>query len=246
VSQQLALISGFAPQNVIDIVQEQMTRIATGGNKSLSLGFVLGLGLAIWSANAGMKAMIDALNVIYGEHERRGFFRLNLLSLGFTVGMIASFLFAVGAVVVFPIMLSVVGLQSLAGALTQALRWPALVLMILFGLALLYKFGPDRRNARWEWVSVGSVFAAVTWIAGSALLSWYLGSFANYNATYGSLGAGIGLMMWLWLSSCVILIGAELNSEIEHQTARDSTVGRDRPLGQRGAAMADTVGAAQA
>jgi membrane protein len=246
VSQQLSLIAGFAPQSVIDIVQEQMLRIATGGTKSLSVGFVFGLGLAIWSANAGMKAMIDALNVIYGEQEERGFVKLNLLSLAFTVGMIASFLFAVGAVVIFPVMLSFVGLGSAAGVLTQVLRWPALVLMILAGLAVLYRHGPDRRNARWQWVSVGSIVAAVTWLAGSVLLSWYLANFANYNATYGSLGAGIGLMMWLWLSSCVILVGAELNSEIEHQTARDSTIGRDKPLGRRGAAMADTVGAAQA
>ncbi len=245
VSQQLSLIAGVAPQSVIDIVQEQMLRIVSGGNRSLSFGFVFGLGLAIWSANAGMKAMIDALNVIYGEQEKRSFVRLNLMSLAFTVGMIASFLFAVGAVVVFPVILSYVGLSGAAGVLTHLLRWPALVVMILFGLAVLYRYGPDRRNARWQWVSVGTLFAALAWLAGSILLSWYLAHFANYNATYGSLGAGIGLMMWLWLSSSVVLIGAELNSEIEHQTARDSTVGRDKPLGRRGAAMADTVGEAQ-
>ena len=114
----------------------------------------------------------------------------------------------------------------------------------MIGLAVLYRFGPSRREPRWQWLSVGSVFAAVAWLASSALLSWYLANFANYDATYGSLGAAIGLMMWMWISSIVILVGAELNSEIEHQTARDSTVDGEKPLGGRGAAMADTVGAA--
>jgi len=115
----------------------------------------------------------------------------------------------------------------------------------MFGLSLLYRFGPSRRDAQWRWVSVGSALAAFGWLAVSAAFSWYLSKFADYNATYGSLGAVIGLMMWLWLSTTVILVGAELNAEIEHQTARDSTVGGGKPLGARGAAMADTVGAAQ-
>jgi membrane protein len=119
------------------------------------------------------------------------------------------------------------------------------LLMIVFGLALLYRFGPSRRNAEWRWVSVGSVFAALAWIAGSMAFSYYLANFANYDATYGSLGAVIGLMMWMWLSAIVVLVAAEINAEIEHQTARDSTVGREKPLGARGAAMADTVGEAK-
>ena len=115
---------------------------------------------------------------------------------------------------------------------------------MIVGLAVLYRFGPSRRKPRWQWLSVGSIFAAAAWLISSALFSWYLTKFANYNATYGSLGAGIGMMMWMWVSSIVILFGAELNSEIEHQTAHDSTVGPEKPLGVRGAVMADTVGAA--
>ena len=125
------------------------------------------------------------------------------------------------------------------------LRWPALLALVIFGLAVLYRFGASRREPQWQWVSVGSVVAAVLWLAGSMLLSWYLQNFADYNATYGSLGAGIGFLMWLWLSSIAVLLGAELNAEIEHQTARDSTVRPDKPLGARGARMADTVGSAQ-
>ena len=116
------------------------------------------------------------------------------------------------------------------------------VLMIL-GLSVLYRYGPSRRLAKWRWISIGSVFAALAWLAVSSLFSWYLGNFANYNATYGALGAVVGLMMWMWLSIIVVLVGAELNSEIEHQTAHDSTVGLAKPLGVRGAVMADTVGA---
>ena len=126
------------------------------------------------------------------------------------------------------------------------LGWPLMFVLIILGLAVLYRYGPSRRLPKWRWISVGSVFAALAWLAGSSLFSWYLGNFANYNATYGALGAVVGLMMWMWLSTIVVLVGAELNSEIEHQTARDSTLGPDKPLGIRGAVMADTVGPAKA
>jgi membrane protein len=189
-----------------------------------------------------MKAIIDALNVVYDEKEKRGFFWLNLTSLTLTVAAIISLLFAIAAVVVLPVLLNYVGLTDFSEILLRVLRWPALLLLIITGLAVLYRFGPSRTEPRWEWLSVGSVAAAVAWLVASALLSWYLANFANYDATYGSLGAAIGLMMWLWISTIVILFGTEFNSEIER--ARDSTVGGDKPLGARGAAMADTVGAA--
>jgi membrane protein len=150
------------------------------------------------------------------------------------------------AVVVLPLVLAFLGFaaERQAGWL-PLLRWPALFVLVMAGLAVLYRFGPSRRRAKWRWVSVGSLFATTAWLVISLLFSWYLSRFADYNATYGSLGAVIGLMMWLWLSTTVVLVGAELNSEIEHQTAKDSTVGPAKPLGARGAVMADTVGAAQ-
>jgi membrane protein len=237
-------LAGILPQGGFDIVQEQVDRIASKGNAKLGFGFIFGLGLALWSANAGMKAIIDALNVIYEEKEKRGFIKLNVISLTLTLGAILSLLFAIAAVVILPLVLGHLASNSLLELLLRILRWPALLLVIMLGLAVLYRFGPSRTEPRWEWLSVGSAIAAVAWLAGSALLSWYLGNFANYDATYGSLGAAIGLMMWLWLSSTVVLLGAELNSEIEHQTARDSTVGKKEPIGHRGAKMADTLGAA--
>jgi membrane protein len=152
---------------------------------------------------------------------------------------------AVGAVVVAPLLLSPVGLAGMTEEIVRFARWPALIAAMLLGLSVLYRDGPSRRAAKWQWISLGAVVATLTWFAGSAALSYYFANFANYNATYGSLGAAIGTMMWMWMSAIVVLFGAELNSEIEHQTARDTTIGAEKPLGARGATMADTVGAAQ-
>jgi len=244
INDHLSLGAGFLPQGALDIIKDQVTRITSKGDANLGLAFIFGLGLALWSANAGMKAIIDALNVAYDETEKRGFIKLNLISLTLTLAAILSLLMAIAAVVVLPLVLGYLGLGAVGEMLLRILRWPALFLLIIIGLAVLYRFGPSRSKPQWQWLSVGSVLATIAWLIASALLSWYLGNFANYDATYGSLGAGIGLMMWLWISALVILLGAELNSEIEHQTARDSTVGAEKPLGARGAAMADTVGAA--
>ncbi len=245
IADHLSLAGGILPQGALDIVHEQITRLTSGSSSKLGLGFLAGLAIALWSANAGVKAIMDALNVAYGEKEKRGFIKLNLVSLAFTLAGIGSLLLALGAVVALPIALNFLGLQSIPNTLLGFARWPALLLMILGGLAVLYRYGPSRREPRWRWITPGSLFAAVTWLISSALLSWYLASFANYNATYGSLGAAIGMMMWLWISSIVVLLGAQLNAEVEHQTARDTTIDGDKPLGERRAVMADSVGQAR-
>ena len=245
IGKHLAFASALMPAGPYGLVEEQVTRIAQGSNGGLSIAFMLGLLLAIWSANAGMKAMIDALNVIYGETEERSFIRLNLLSLAMTLGGLVFLLLAIATVIVLPLVFAWIGLQGVGERAIVMLRWPVIMIVIALGLATLYRFGPSRRAAQWRWLSVGAVAATLLWVAGSALFSWYLSNFADYNATYGSLGAGIGLMMWLWLTSIAILIGAEINAEIEHQTARDTTVGRTKPIGTRGAVMADTVGVVQ-
>ena len=244
ISDQLALLSGILPDSAVEILREQIGRLTANSSK-LGLGFIFGLAVALWSANSGMKAIMDALNVVYEEKEKRGFIKLNLISLAFTLAGIGVLLLALGTVVVLPIALNYLGLHNATDLLLRLARWPLLIVIVIFGLAVLYRYGPSRREPRWQWISVGSAFAAVAWLVSSALLSWYLGSFAHYDATYGSLGAGIGMMMWMWISSIVILFGAQLNSEIEHQTVRDSTVRGDKPLGARGAVMADTVGKAQ-
>ena len=243
ITDHLSFVAGVVPSSAYDVIQDQITRIASKSDGKLSLAFALSVAIAIWSANAGIKALFDGLNIVYDEDEKRSFVWLNVVSLTFTAAAIVALLLAIAAVVVFPLILAFVGWRLNATMLTLV-RWPALFVLVMIGLSLIYRFGPSRREAKWRWLSVGSVFAAFTWLAASLLFSWYLSNFANYNATYGSLGAVIGLMTWMWLSAIVVLLGAELNAEIEHQTARDSTVGAEKPLGLRGAVMADTVGAA--
>jgi membrane protein len=238
----LQTLALMLPEGSFQIVQDQIARVLMKGNTALGATFLFGLALAVWSANAGVKAVIDALNVVYEEREKRSFVRLNLLSLAFTTGGIAALLLMVSAVVALPLALDHLGLAPESQLIVSLTRWPLLLVILLTALGLLYRFGPSRRPARWEWLSVGTLAAALLWIAGSSLLSWYLSNFANYNATYGSLGAAIGLMMWMWMSAIIVLCGAELNSEIEHQTALDTTIGHAKPLGRRGAVMADTIG----
>jgi membrane protein len=244
INDNLQLLQGVMPEGGIAIVKEQVTRLAQTSNGALGLGFLFGLALALWSANAGMKAIIDALNVVYDEREKRGFVELTLVALAFTFDGLVIIILALGAVVVFPLALAWLGLESQSAELIAILRWPALFVIVMLALAVLYRFGPSRTPPRWHWLSVGTLFAAFAWLVVSALFSWYLSNFAHYDATYGSLGAAIGLMMWLWISVIVILIGAELNAEIEHQTARDTTIGHEKPLGMRRAVMADTLGEA--
>jgi membrane protein len=213
INDHLTLLSDFLPAGGLDIVREQINRIA-GRSSELSVGFIGGLLIALWSANAGVKAMIDALNVIEERDERRGFVRLNALSLTFTLGALMFLLVAVGAVVAFPLVMSAFGLSQILDTTTWLIRWPVLLVLVLLAIAMLYRFGPSGGQRR-RWVTPGAVFAALAWLAGSAALSFYLSNFADYNATYGSLGAGIGLMMWMWLSTIVVLLGAEFDTVID-------------------------------
>jgi membrane protein len=238
-------LSALLPGGAIDIVSKQIRSIVQRGSSELTFGFIFGLGVAFWSANAGMKAIFDALNVIYDEEEKRSFIKLNLISLLFTLSAIALVLAAFASVTVIPFVLKYAALEGGTRFIIGYGRWLGMFVVTVLALSVLYRYGPSRATARWHWISVGSVFAAVLWMITSITFSWYVANFGTYNATYGSLGAAIGMMMWMWLSIIVVLVGAELNSEIEHQTARDSTTGAPLPLGMRGAAMADTVGEAQ-
>jgi membrane protein len=239
----LNTLSGVLPGGALDIIREQVTRIASQGNGTLGFGFAFGLGLSLWSSNAGMKAIFDALNIVYGEEEKRSFIKLNLLSLSFTLGAIAFILIALAGIIVLPIVLNFIGLGSGTEWLVSLARWPILLIGVIVGLSLIYRFGPSRDKAEWRWVTPGGIIAAVLWLAVSMLFSWYVANFGSYNETYGSLGAVIGFMTWIWLSTTVVLLGAEINAEMEHQTAKDTTEGAHQPMGARGAQMADTVGA---
>jgi membrane protein len=212
--QSLALM---LPGDSFAIVQDEITRVVAKENSSLSLAFGFGLVLSVWSANAGVKAVLDALNVAYEVEEKRGLIHLNLVSLAFTVAGLAAVLVMIGAVIGVPLALQHVGIDQSARHLVQIGRWPVLGLVLLAALLALYGLGPSRAAPKPRWLVIGAVLAIVLWLIGSVLLSWYLSNFANYTATYGSLGAAIGFMTWMWLSAIIVLVGAELNSEIERQ-----------------------------
>ena len=242
IERQVQALSGVLPGGAVEIIGEQLRRVSAQGTQKLGFTFVTGLAIALWSANAAMKALFDTLNVVYDEKEKRGFVKLNLVSLAFTLSGILFILVALGAIVVLPAILDSLGLGSAIEWLLRILRWPLLLLVVALGLAVIYRYGPSRARARWRWISWGSVIAATLWLAASMLFSWYSTNFGSYNETYGSLGAIIVFMTWMWISATIILIGGEINAETEHQTARDTTTGRPEPLGTRGARMADTIG----
>jgi membrane protein len=239
VRDQLQHLAQVFPSAAVDLMGQQMMRLATERDSNLSLAALVSVLLSVWSANAGMKTLFDGLNVAYEETERRNFFIRSALTYAFTLALLLFLVVVAAILVAAPIALDALRLRTdiLIGA-----RWVVLFAVAVVAFAIAYRFGPCRQHARWRWVVWGAVFAAFAWLAGSAGFSWYLNNIAHLQVTYGSLGAVIGFMLWVWFSVLMVLIGAELNAEIEHQTALDSTVGPPKPIGRRGAAMADTVG----
>jgi membrane protein len=241
VSGQLSELAAFVPVGVLAIVAQQMVRLATARPEALSFAFVVSLFVSIWSANAGVAALFDGLNVVYEEREKRNFFVRRLLTLGFTLAAVLFVTLVTGILVAAPIVLRLLGLGE---SLLVPLRWVLLPLLAAIAFAVVYRYGPSREPARWRWVQPGAMLAAVGWVAGSLAFSWYLNNLSHYDVTYGPLGAVVAFMMWIWVSVMIVLLGAELNAELEHQTAQDTTTGTPKPLGARGATMADTVGPA--
>lgn len=221
----------------------QLEAVTEDASGSIGFGLVAGVLVALWSASSGMKHLIEAMNAAYDEEEGRGFVRQRGLALLFTVGAV---LFMVGAVVVLavvPRLLEGAGLGSAAETAIAVGRWPALALAFALGLAVLYRFGPSRDDAEWTWATPGAGMATMLWLAASGGFSLYVSRFGSYNETYGSLGGVVVAMLWLFITAYVVLMGAELNAEMERQTLRDTTEGHDEPLGHREAMAADTVGA---
>ncbi len=245
VGNHLTLLAGILPGGILFLFADQITLIARQANETLGMAFAVGLLIALVSANSGMAALFDALNVVYDEKEKRSPVRFYATTFLFTLAGIAFVVLAITGVVVLPLVLKFVGSATTTERLIAILRWPFLLVTIVVSLAFIYRYGPSRRDARWRWVTWGSIAGALLWIAASMLFSWYVATFDSYNKIYGSLGAGVGFMIWLWISTVIVLLGGELNAEMEHQTARDTTQGAPKPLGSRGAVMADHVGEAQ-
>lgn len=220
VERQVAALSGMLPPQAADILLGQLSDLTTTSSATLGVGAIVGLLLALWSASAGMRTLMEALNVAYDEKEKRGFLRYYGTAVLLTLGAILGVILAIALVIALPIVLKFLGLDSLLQGLISFARWPILVGMMLIGLALVYRYGPSREQPRWRWVSWGAVAATTLWIIGSALFSLYVTRFGNYNETYGSVGAVVILLMWFLLSSYAMLIGAELNAEMERQKTK--------------------------
>jgi len=244
ISQHLSDLSGVLPGGATEVIGDQLQRLTSQPPGKLGFALLFGVAVSLWSANAGMKALFDALNVVYGEEERRSFLKLNALSLVFTLGALLFMVIALGAIAVLPVVLSYLGLSNVTEWLVSIGKWLILLIGVALAVSLIYRYGPSREKPQWRWVTWGSAGVAIGWLPMSILFSWYVAYFGSYNKTYGSLGAVIGFMTWIWLSSAVVLLGAELDAEMEHQTARDTTTGTEEPLGQRGAQVADTAGRA--
>ena len=213
IKQQLDGWQEVLPGGAIEIVGDQITRIQNQGGGALSIYFFTGLAISLWSANAGIKGLFDALNAVHAENETRSFVRYNLEALAFTIGTLVFVMLTVSVIVVLPAIFAFVGLErSEAAWMLSMLRWPLLLFTMLLFLSLLYRFGPSRQQPRWRLITLGSFIATILWIATSMGFSWYVGSFGTFNQTYGSLGAVIGFMIWIWLSAMIILVGAEIDS----------------------------------
>jgi len=243
VERQLDQLSAIFPQDAVTLIGGEMLRLAMQRHETLSAAFAVSTLLSVWSANAGMKSLFDGINVAYDQPEKRDYLHRTLITYGATL---TGLLFVSGAsalAIGAPALLNRLGARVTG---VWGLRWLLLYLATATALSLVYRYGPSRVGARakWPWVAPGGAAAALLWMAGSMGFSWYINNFTHFGVTYGSLGAMVGFMLWVWFSIMVVLVGAELNAEIEHQTACDTTVGGPKPLGKRGAVVADTVGKA--
>lgn len=241
VTDQIQQISAMLPDRAAEIVIDQAKSVAGSDEGGLGLAALLGLGLALYSASAGVGNLVAGLNVAYGERETRGFVKLKLITIALTLLLIVGLVLAFAGVLVLPGVLAVIPLGGTAELLLSALRWVLLLGFTVLAVALIYHFGPDRRAAHWRWITPGAAIACVLWIATSVGFSIYAENFGSYQETFGSLAGVVILLFWLWISAFVVLLGGKINAELEHQTRADTTRGANRPMGERGARVADTT-----
>lgn len=242
VEQQFGQLAGVLPQQAHDLLSEQLKALASQSDSTLGIGLVVSVLAAIWSAKKGTNALIEGMNIAYDEKERRGFIKKTAVTLAFTLGAVILTIMAMILVIALPAALGNMGLSEPVALALRVIRWILLGAILLGALATVYRFAPDRDQPKWRWVSWGSAIAVALWLVASWAFSYYVSNFGSYNDTYGSLAAVVILLMWLFISAYIILLGAEINSEMEHQTTKDSTKGPAQPLGERNAHHADTIG----
>lgn len=244
VESQLAVVAGVLPATTYQMIAQRVHDLASTGQTRLGWRLAFSLMFALWTATAGTKAMMTALNMTYEEKEKRGFLRFTATAVALTLLGLVGISLALSIIVGLPAVLSFAWLGPLANLALQLVSWALLLGFLMLGLAMLYRFGPSRAEAKWRWITPGSLLVAVLWLAASLLFSFYVANFASYDVTYGSLGAVVVALMWFYISAFVVLLGAELNAELELQTWRDTTDGSPQPMGERGAFVADHVAAA--
>jgi membrane protein len=241
VETQVGALAAILPSDARAVLTERLNEIVTASGQGLGLGAFFSIIASLWAASKAVTYLFMSLNVAYGEKERRHPIKLKLTALLFTLGFVLFVVFAVGLVGVLPPVLALLGVGGWTETIFRMGRWPVLALATMFGLAVLYRYGPNRRHAKWRWISPGAVIATVAWLGLSSLFSLYVSNFGKFNEIYGSIGTPIALMLWFFLSCLLLLLGAEINAKSEHQTERDSTVAPEKPKGSRGAVVADTT-----
>lgn len=243
VAQSIDLLAGLAPQEVLTILQDQLLAIVTSSKAAQGFGLAVAVFVSLYGAMRAATAMIAALNIIYEEYETRSIVRTTLVAALITLGMVGVALVGVAAISLFTYARNFLTLYLGSGAavLIQWATWAMAGALVSFTFAIFFRYAPDRRAAKWRWLSVGSVLSTLLWVAITFGFGFYVSDITNYNATYGSLAAVVIFLMWLFLSAYAVLIGGEVNAEMERQTMVDSTIGPDRPIGHRGAVMADSV-----
>jgi membrane protein len=241
ITRQLQALSGSLPPAAQQLLTQQLATATQTGGASLTLGLVISLLVALWSASTATVYLIQAISLAYDEKETRGFVKLRLIGLGLALGGAVFMLVTLALVTVVPALLQHLGLGLLGRLVAQLLRWALLIGFILLGLAVIYRVAPDRDPPQFRWASPGALVAALLWILGTIGFSLYVNHFGNYNKTYGALAGVVVFMLWLYLTSYIVLLGAEINAEAERQTARDTTPGQPEPMGRRGATAADTL-----
>jgi membrane protein len=239
ITQQVQSFTAGLPPASRQLISEQLNAITQSSGDALTIGLVVSLLAALWSASSGTSSLMTAVNIAYEEKETRSFLKLRGIALLLTLGTVVFLVLTLALIAVVPVVLQAMPLGPVGTVLAQVLRWALLLALIIFGLAVLYRVAPDRNPPKFRWVTVGSVVAALLWLLGSAGFSLYVNFFGNYNKTYGALAGVIVLLLWLYLTSYVVLLGAEINAQAEYQTERDTTIGQPRPMGQREAVVAD-------
>jgi len=246
VATQLKSLTRAMPKEAADLIIKQVRTIASSSSGALGVTVVVGIALALWSASSGMKWLMSALSLIYDEREDRKFVKLRGMALILTVGAAAALVITIGLLAATPSLARAVGLGSVGVVVFNVLKWPLLLALVVAGLTALYRYGPNRNTAKWAWVTWGSGIAAAIWLVASIGFAVYASLAGSFSKNYGSFAGIVVLMLWLYLTVLAILIGAEINSEMEHQTAKDTTTGEPEPLGSRDATMADEVAPATA